>query len=126
MKLVHRITRGSLPTSEYDLVNNAGEAIGYAQLRHRPSCSDELPPAAANHVYYRIGEAHRGRGYGKALLRLVLDEARRIGLERVRLTVDDSNPTSRHIVEGAGGVLVAEFMRTTGERCRLFEIGLNP
>ena len=107
-------------------MDDAGEVIGFAQLRHRPSCSDDLPPEAGNNIYYGLAEAHRGRGHGKALLRLVLDEARRIGLDRVRLTVDDSNPTSRHIVEGAGGVLVAEFMRTTGERCRLFEIGLNP
>jgi predicted acetyltransferase len=110
-----------------DLVNDAGETIGYAQLRHRPSHSDDLPPEAAKHVYYQISEAQRSRGHGKTLLRLVLDEARRIGLERVRLTVDDNNPASRHIVEGAGGVLVGEFMsRATGEPCRLFEIDLNP
>jgi predicted acetyltransferase len=126
MLLVHRGTSGRLPTSSFDLVDDAGEVIGFAQLRHRPSCSDDLPTEAGNNIYYEISEASRGRGYGKALLRLVLDEARRIGLDRVRLTVDDSNPTSRHIVEGAGGVLVAEFTRTTGERCRLFEIGLNP
>jgi predicted acetyltransferase len=53
--------------------------------------------------------------------------ARRIGLERVRLTVDASNHTSRHVIEGAGGVLVGEFMSlATGEPCRLFEIGLSP
>ena len=122
MKLVHRNTSGPLPTSSFDLVDDAGEAIGYAQLRHRPSCNDDLPPEAGNHVYYEIAEALRGRGHGKALLALVLAEARRIGLERVRLTVTEDNPTSRHIVEGAGGQLVAEFTARTGELYRLFEI----
>ena len=36
--------------------------------RHRPSCNADLPPEAANHIYYQIAEAHRGRGSGKALL----------------------------------------------------------
>jgi predicted acetyltransferase len=125
MELVHRITQGRLPASDYDVVNDAGEVIGFTQLRHRPSCNADLPPEAANHVYYEIAEAHRGQGHGKALLRLVLDEARRIGLDAVRLTVKDDNPTSRHIVEGAGGQLVGEFVSRTGELYRLFEIKLR-
>jgi predicted acetyltransferase len=108
-------------------MDDAGEVIGYAQLRHRPSCSDDLPPEAANHVYYEIAAAHRGQGHGKTLLRLVLDEARRLGMQSVRLTVDDSNPTSRHVIEGAGGVLIGEFvLPATGEPRRLFEIRLDP
>jgi predicted acetyltransferase len=126
MKLVHRIIEGPLPRSDYDLVNDDGEVLGFAQLRHRPSHSDDLPPGAGNHIYDEIAEAHRGRGYGKVLLRQVLDEARRIGLDCVRLTVDDANTISRRIVEGAGGVLVGEFIsRATNEPCRLFEIRLR-
>jgi predicted acetyltransferase len=124
MRLVHRNTSGPLPTSSYSMVDDGGTIIGLAQLRHRPSHSAELPPEAANNVYYEIAPAHRGRGHGKTLLALVLVEARRIGLQRVRLTVEDSNPTSRHIVESAGGQLVGEFATTTGELCRLFEITL--
>jgi predicted acetyltransferase len=126
MKLVHRGTSGPLPTSSFDLVNDTGDVIGFAQLRHRRSHNDDRPREAANNVYYEIAAGHRGRGYGKALLRLVLDEARRIGLDRVRLTVDDSNPTSRHIIEGAGGMLIGEFiLPPTGEPRRLFEILLG-
>jgi predicted acetyltransferase len=126
LKLVHLKTEGRLPTSSYSLVADDREVIGYAQLRHRPSHSEDLPPEAANHAYYEVAEAHRGRGHGKALLRLVLDEARRIGLDRVRLTVDDRNTTSRHVVESAGGALVGEFMSAaTGEPCRLFELNLG-
>jgi predicted acetyltransferase len=124
MQLVHRNTSGRLPTSSFDFVNDAGEVIGYAQLRHRPSCSDDLPPEAGNHIYYEVDATHRGRGYGKTLLRLVLIEARRIGLDRVRLTVTDDNPASSHIIEDAGGQLVAEFTASTGELYRLFEISL--
>jgi predicted acetyltransferase len=124
MLLVHRATSGPLPASSFDLVNDAGEVIGFAQLRHRPSCNADLPPEAANHIYYEIAEPHRGQGHGKVLLGLVLDEARRIRLEHVRLTVTADNPTSRHIIEDAGGRLVGEFMASTGELYRLFEISL--
>jgi predicted acetyltransferase len=40
----------------------------------------------------------------------------------VRLTVDDSNPTSRIIIQGAGGQLVGEFVSRTGKLYRLFEV----
>jgi predicted acetyltransferase len=124
VRLVHRSTSGSLPTSSVDLLDDAGDVIGFAQLRHRPSCNADLAPEAANHIYYQVAELHRGQGYGKALLRLLLDEARRIGLDRARLTVADDNPTSRHIIEDAGGQLVAEFTARTGELYRLFEVSL--
>lgn len=42
----------------------------------------------------------------------------------VRLTVDDDNPTSRHIIEVHGAVWVADFPRSSGGLCRLFEIEL--
>jgi len=126
MKLVHRDTSGRLPTSSFDLVDDAGHVLGFAQLSHRPSGNADLPPEAGNNIYYEVSEAHRGRGHGKVLLRLVRIEVRRIGLPHVRLTVKDDNPTSRHIVEGAGGILVGEFMARTGELYRLFEIALGP
>jgi predicted acetyltransferase len=75
LALVHRDTSGPLPTSTFDLVNDAGEVVGFAQIRHRPSASADLPPEAGNHVYYQVAEAHRGRGYGKALMGLTLAEA---------------------------------------------------
>jgi predicted acetyltransferase len=125
MRLVLRATSGPLPTSSYDMVDDAGEVVGYAQLRHQPSCNADLPPEAANHLYYEIAEPHRGQGHGKALLGLVLDEVRRIGLQAVRLTVMDDNPTSRHIIEDAGGQLVGEFTARTGELYRLFEVSLE-
>jgi predicted acetyltransferase len=124
MHLVHLGTSGRLPTSSYNLVDDAGQVVGFAQLRHRPSCNADLPPEAANSIYYEVAAPHRGQGHGKTLLLLVLDEARRIELDRVRLTVTEDNPTSRHIIEGAGGKLVAEFTARTGELYRLFEISL--
>jgi predicted acetyltransferase len=102
-----------------------GTALGFCQVRHRPSCNADLPPEAGNHVYYEVAEPYRGRGYGKALLGLALAEAQRIGLERVRLTVLDDNPTSRRIIEMNGAVWLRGFVARTGEACHLFEIDVT-
>jgi predicted acetyltransferase len=82
MHLEFRKTYGPLPTSKFELVNDAGEVIGYTRIRHRRSCNDDLPPEAGNNVYYEVAEAHRGRGYGNKLMGLALAEAKRIGLEK--------------------------------------------
>jgi predicted acetyltransferase len=122
--LVHRATSGLLPTSTFNMVDEGGAVIGFAQVRHRASHSASLPPEAANHVYLQIAEPYRGQGHGKRLLALALIEARRISLQHVRLTVKNDNPRSRHIIEGAGGLLVGEFTSRAGELYRLFVIRL--
>jgi predicted acetyltransferase len=125
MRLLHRNTSGPLPTSSFDLVNDTGEVIGFCQVRHRPSRNADLPSEAANHIYYEIAKAHRGRGYGKTLMGLALAEAKHIGLEKVRLTVDDDNPVSRHIIERHGADWVRDFVCRQGRRVHLFEIMLG-
>jgi predicted acetyltransferase len=125
VKLVHCYTQGPLPTTRFDLVNDADEIVGFCQVRHRPSCNSDLPPEAANHIYYQIDEPYCGRGHGKTLMRLALTEAKRIGLEKVRLTVDDDNAISRHIIESHGAVWLGKFIRKEGGYCHLFEIDLR-
>jgi predicted acetyltransferase len=124
MKLIHRSTSGPLPTSSFDFVATDGTVLGFAQVRHRPSCNADLPPEAANHVYYEIAAPYRGAGYGKILMGLTLAEAKRIGLDRARLTVLEGDPASKHIIQGHGGVWVRDFIARTGETYHLFEIDL--
>jgi predicted acetyltransferase len=122
MRLVHRKTYGPLPTSEFELVNDSGEVLGFAQIRHRPSRSHDLPPEAVNNLYYQIEGPYRGRGYGKALMGLALAEAERMGLGKLLIAVDDDNPASRHIIESHGAVWVAKFPREGGADTHLFEV----
>jgi predicted acetyltransferase len=126
MRLMLRGTSGRLPTSSYDLLDEAGHVVGFGQLRHRPSHSEGLPDGSESHIYYQIDDAHRRRGYGTRLLALLLDEARAIGLPAVRVSCDDDNAGSRRIIEANGGKPVGEFPFRTGGRLLLFEIGLSP
>jgi predicted acetyltransferase len=124
MKLAHRSTSGRLPTSTFDLVDDTGDVLGFCQVRHRPSCNSDLPPEAGNHIYYEIAEMHRGQGYGKMILALALVEAKRIGLDKVRLTVDEGSPASKRIIESNGGRWVADFCFKAWGRVHLYEIDL--
>jgi predicted acetyltransferase len=55
-------------------------------------------------IGYEVRPSERRRGVGRELLRLTLDEARRIGLQRVLLTTDTTNVGSIRVILGNGGV----------------------
>lgn len=84
--------------------------VGQGNLRHR--LTDALRQEGG-HIGYAIDASLRGRGYGKALLRLLLEEARRMGVtEELLVTVRIGNTASRRVAEACGG----ELRRETEER----------
>ena len=94
MELIHQLTNGPRPTSQFDLVDD-GKKIGMLQLRHtHGSPSLGMPEGFGNNIYYEIEPEYREKGNGKKILALGLDEARKIGLKEVRLTVFEDNPSS--------------------------------
>lgn len=84
--------------------------IGQGNLRHR--LTDALREAGG-HIGYAIDPLHRGKGCGKILLRLLLEEARRMGItEEILVTVYPGNTASRRVAEANGG----ELRRETANR----------
>jgi predicted acetyltransferase len=86
-----------------------GEFCGHISLRWQTG-SDALPPHVLGHVGYAVVPWKRARGYATAALRLVLDEARGIGLSQLEITAEPGNEASRRVIERNGGRLVAEFV----------------
>lgn len=76
--------------------------IGYAKLRHR---LNENLYERGGHIGYVIRASCRKRGYGKLLLRELLKEAKLLHMEKVLLTVNESNVASRKIIEWNNGKL---------------------
>jgi predicted acetyltransferase len=76
--------------------------LGSGSLRHRLSASLAV---YGGHIGYDVRPSERRKGYGSMILRLVLEKARAIGLERVFLTCDTENATSARIIEKHGGRL---------------------
>jgi predicted acetyltransferase len=62
------------------------------------------------HIGYAVVPWKRGRGYASEALRLVLIEAKRIGLRRVEITTDPDNRASQRVIERNGGTFVATFV----------------
>ncbi|MGW8482325.1 GNAT family N-acetyltransferase [Microbacterium sp. NPDC055903] len=78
------------------------EVIGFVSFRHE--LNDWLR-RFGGHIGYSVRASRRRQGHASAGLRLALQRAREIGLERVMLTCDDDNIGSARTIEGAGGVL---------------------
>jgi len=94
-----------VPSSAFWLMDG-GVPVGRGNLRHR--LTDALRESGG-HIGYAIASSQRGKGYGKALLRLLLEEARRMGItEEILVTVNPGNIASRKVAEANGGQLRRE------------------
>lgn len=92
---------GHVPESMYVLVRGR-TVLGGIHLRH------ELTEALRDHgghIGYAVRPSHRRKGHGTRMLKLVLAEARRRGLQRVLLTCDSDNVASVRVIESNGGRL---------------------
>jgi predicted acetyltransferase len=92
---------GTVHNDLYWIVD-AGEVVGFVSFRHE--LNDWLR-RIGGHIGYSVRPSRRRRGYAAAGLRLAMERAREIGLDRVMLTCDDDNAGSFRTIEGAGGVL---------------------
>ncbi|MGI5242906.1 GNAT family N-acetyltransferase [Dactylosporangium sp. CA-139066] len=79
-----------------------GEILGAISLRHR---LNRKLLEAGGHIGYGVRPSSRGRGIATWALREVLREATAMGLDRVLLTCDSSNPASARVIEHCGGAL---------------------
>jgi predicted acetyltransferase len=85
-----------------------GEFCGSIGLRWQPG-TDDLPEYVLGHIGFAVVPWKRGRGYATQALRVMLPEARGVGLGRLEITCDPDNAASRRVIETNGGRLVGEF-----------------
>jgi len=98
------IPGGFVPNSSYWLVRGL-EVIGVSNLRHKLTAALRRE---GGHIGYGIRPSLRGRGFGTAILRHSLDEARALGLRKVLLTCGKENTSSAKVILANGGVLKSE------------------
>ena len=90
-----------VPSTELWLIDNK-ELIGRTNIRH---VLNDWLLEIGGHIGYWIRPSKRNQGYGTQILKLALDEAKKLGIDRVLVTCDEDNEGSRKIIEANGGVL---------------------
>lgn len=79
--------------------------VGYGRIRH--SLNDALR-ASGGHIGYAIGKPYRSKGYGHAILALLMTESRRLGLTELQIGANCDNLRSNRVIAAAGGRLLRE------------------
>lgn len=79
--------------------------IGFIVFRHKLEYDDD-DIAFASHLGYSVRPSERGKGYAKEQLRMGLQKAKAIGLDKVRIVCRDINIGSNKTILANGGVYV--------------------
>lgn len=87
-----------------------GDFCGSIGFRWQPGTT-ELPPHCLGHIGYAVVPWKQGKGYATAALRLLLPEARAVGLPFVEITTDPENIASQRVIEAVGGALYEKFIK---------------
>ena len=93
-----------VPSTTYWLyVDNV--PVGFGSIRE--FLTDALRVAGGN-IGYGIAKPYRGKGYGKELLKLLLEKANESGIDKVLITIHKENVASRAVAEVNGAILEKE------------------
>ena len=96
-----------VPRSTYFLFCG-GKIIGRSEIRRKLNPELEI---VGGHIGADIRKSERKKGFGALILKLTLEKARELGLEKVLITCDKQNIASAKTIEKCGGVLDKEIMR---------------
>lgn len=109
------------PQTTFGLFDN-GKLIGGFNLRH------ELKGSLINHggnIGYLIRPSERRKGYGTKMLRLAIDKANEIRLQKVLVSCRVENIGSAKIIEKNGGIYENDFYdEPTGKTFKRYWISL--
>ncbi len=99
---------GQVECSTFWLLNNNGRMLGVSNIRHK--LNEELYEYGG-HVGYGIRPCDRSHGYGTEILRLSIEKLKVIGVDKIRITCDESNKPSEKVILKNGGVFDSICMR---------------
>lgn len=89
-----------------------GRLLGTIQLRHYLTKRNEI---IGGNIGYAIRPSERRKGYAKQALEAVLDYAKSLGLDNLRIDCEAQNVASQRTIEACGGKLEKEFDASVGE-----------
>jgi predicted acetyltransferase len=90
-----------VPSSTYWLYAD-GKPVGVGRIRH--FLTDKLREEGGN-IGYAVRPGERNKGYGKILLKELLNEASKMGIEKVLLTIKNYNEYSLKVALANDGTI---------------------
>lgn len=96
---------GKVPSTQYLALDENEHLVGMVNLRH---CLNDYLMEFGGHIGYSVRPADRKNGYAIQMLKLALDEAKALGIDRVRIACDRYNIASAKTIQANGGVLDGE------------------
>ncbi len=98
---------GKVPSDTFIAVRQSdNKIVGIIDLRHH--IDHPILGEWGGHIGYCVRPDERRKGYAKEMLRLDLENARKIGLKKVMVTCDADNITSERTILANGGVFERE------------------
>ncbi len=98
---------GWVPMQSYWLTNKEKTILG--NIRIRTSFDSEYVRKYIGNIGYDISPLSRGKGHGKLILKLGLEKAKEIGLEKVLITCNRENLRSARVIEANGGIYESDI-----------------
>ena len=93
------------PTITYLLY--AGEKpVGYIGIRTQ---IDDNWRKWSGNIYYTVRQSQRGKGYGTQMLKLELEECRKLGMVEVYTNASAGNLASARVIEKNGGIFLEDI-----------------
>ena len=100
-KKIEEINPNWSNATSYLLVDKNNHEYGYSQLRH--SLKGQLINIGGN-IGYSIRPTERRKGYATIQLKLLLEKASGMGIDKVLVTCRDNNIASRKVIEKCSGI----------------------
>ena len=121
--LEHKVeTKDRVPDSVFFMLDRSRDRlIGAVNIRHY---LNEKLLLDGGHIGLGVRPSERRKGYATRMLRLALDECRKLGLDRVLITCDKDNIGSARTIMNNGGVLENEIIDSDGETVQRYWIEL--
>ena len=90
-----------VPQTSYWLYDD-DKPVGYGRVRHY--LNDNLSQTGG-HIGYAIRSSERGKGYGNTILTLLLEECKKLNIEKVQIGANVDNIPSNKVILKHNGIL---------------------
>ncbi len=114
---------GMITADTYIAVRSCdNKIVGITDIRH--NLNTPVLREWGGHIGYCVRPDERQKGYAKEMLRLNLDNGRRLGLKRIMVSCNVNNIASERTILANGGVFERETEDGSGHRIKLYWIEL--